>query len=113
MIAGVFFDGRNTRLHQVQIGLNDGMITVTGGGIVRAYPYADARMDEPYAHAPCVLDFIDGARCEVDDPEGKGLLALVLGHDLSDAERLREHWYDVLIAVGLLAVCVLALLWQG
>ena len=112
MIAGVFFDGQNARLHQVQLGLQDGMITVTGKAILRAYPYADARIEDMVDYAPCVLDFIDGARCEIDDAESKSLLAHELGATMMAAQHAREQWIDVLIVVGLLAAGILALLWQ-
>ncbi len=113
MIAGVFFDGRSARLHQVELGLVDGTITVTGGDIARAYQYADTRMDALRPDAPCILDFVDGARCEVDDPEAKGMLATVLGQPAADPDRLREYGCDVLLVLGLFAACTASLLWQA
>lgn len=101
MILANFFDGRSARLHPVELATNGGLLLVSGA-VVREYAYADVRMAEPFDNSPCVLDFADGARCEVAGPEARQALAAALGYRPSRVERWQQHWYGVLLALVLL-----------
>ncbi|MES2128527.1 MAG: M48 family metallopeptidase [Pseudomonadota bacterium] len=102
MITASYFDGRNARLHTVRLTLRDGAFTLIGGDIAKAYGFDEVRMAEPFAHAPCILECQDGARCEVSEPGAKAALAAALGYRPSAVVRWQRHWYAALAALLLL-----------
>lgn len=108
MISANFFDGASARLHAVNLELGHGTIGLAGADIVRSYPFAEARLAEPFAGAAAVLDFADGGRCEIDDPAAKSAIATALGYRKPRVVRWQQHWYGALLAVVLLIVTVLA-----
>jgi Zn-dependent protease with chaperone function len=102
MITANYFDGQSARLHPVELQAVDGALMVMGGAITREYAYPQVSLAEPFAHAPAVLYFADGARCEVSDSAGGRVLADALGYRKSAVMRWQEHWYAALIALVLL-----------
>lgn len=113
MVSAHYFDGASARLHTVGLQLGDGVIALSGDGVSAIYPLTRARMAEPFAQAPCVLDFDDGARCEVSDAAGKAALAAALGYRKSGVVRLQQHWYGALLALVLLAASIGAFVQWG
>ncbi|MGZ8295205.1 MAG: M48 family metallopeptidase [Telluria sp.] len=107
MIPANYFDGRSARLHPVDMALDAGTITLAGPGIARTMPVTSVRLAEPFAGAPLVLDFDDGARCEVEGTEAKAALAAALGYRKSRVVRWQEHWYGALAALVVLVALVL------
>lgn len=113
MISASYFDGANARMHTVVLELRDGLFALTGNGIATAYTYPDTRMAEPFAQAPCVLDFADGARCEVTDAAAKAAIAAALDYRQSGVARLQQHWYGALLTLVLLVASVAAFVQWG
>ncbi len=113
MISASYFDGASARMHTVGLNLDGGVIALSGPGIDAAYPFHEARMAEPFAGSPCVLDFADGARCEVADSAAKAALAAALGYRKSSVVRLQQHWYGALLALLLLAASIGAFVQWG
>lgn len=107
MIPAIYFDGRSARLHPVHISAGEGTITLAGPGIALSCPATDVRLAEPFDGAPLVLDFDDGARCEVDGTEAKLALAAALGYRKSRVVRWQERWYGALAALVVLVALVL------
>jgi Zn-dependent protease with chaperone function len=104
MISATYFDGQTARLHPVELQPADGALRVFGGAITREYAYPEVSLAEPFAHAPAVLYFADGARCEVGDHAGGQALAEALGYRKSAVMRWQQHWYAALLALVLLIV---------
>lgn len=102
MFSASYFDGRSARLHAVELNAGDGVLMVIGAGVARDYAYAQVRLAEPFAHAPAVLYFADGARCEVGDAGARAALAAALGYRASALVRWQQHWYAALLALLLL-----------
>lgn len=108
MISANYFDGLNARLHLVNLELGNGAIGLAGADIVKSYPFSEVALAEPFAGAASVLDFADGARCEIGDPAAKAAVAAALGYRKSRVVRWQERWYGALLAVVLLTATVLA-----
>lgn len=108
MISANFFDGASARLHSVNLTLGDDAIGLAGPDIVRSYRFAETKLAEPFARAAAVLDFADGGRCEIDDPDAKAAVAAALGYRKSRVVRWQQHWYGALLALVLLIVTVMA-----
>lgn len=113
MISASYFDGANLRLHAVDLTLGNGLIAIAGGDVVKSYPYAEARMAEPFAHAPVIVDFADGARCELSDEAAKAAMVAALGFRKSAVMRWQQHWYGALIALVLLVACIVSFVQWG
>jgi predicted Zn-dependent protease len=105
MIAANYFDGRSARLYPVQLLARDGSIAVSGGDIAKVYPVAGVALAEPFAQAPSVLYFNDGARCEVTG-EARAALAAALGYRPSRVVRWQERWRAALAALVLLVALI-------
>jgi Zn-dependent protease with chaperone function len=102
MITANYFDGHSARLHPVQLQPADGALIVMGRAVMREYAYRQVSLAEPFADAPAVLYFADGARCEVSDSAGRQALAHALGYRKSAVMRWQERWYAALLALVLL-----------
>jgi Zn-dependent protease with chaperone function len=102
MISANYFDGQTARLHPVEVQPAEGGLLVRGGAITCDYAYPQVALAEPFANAPAVLYFADGARCEVSDSAGARLLADALGYRRSAVMRWQQHWYAALLALVLL-----------
>jgi predicted Zn-dependent protease len=107
MIAANYFDGRSARLHPVQLLARDGTVAVSGGDIAKLYPAAAVTLAEPFAQAPAVLYFNDGARCEVAG-EARAALAAALGYRPSRVVRWQKRWPAALAALVLLVALIFA-----
>ncbi|MGH8855645.1 MAG: M48 family metallopeptidase [Telluria sp.] len=105
MSAAHYFDGRSARLHVVDLSAADGLIHLRGE-TTRSYPAAAARLAEPFAHAPAVLYFSDGAHAEVADPAMRPLLAAALGYRKPWVVRWQEHTAAVLVALAMLVALI-------
>lgn len=113
MISASYFDGVTLRLHAVDVTLGNGLIAIAGGDIVKSYSYREARMAEPFAQAPVIVDFPDGARCELSDQAGKAAMVAALGFRKSAVMRWQQHWYGALIALALLVASIVAAVQWG
>ncbi|MFL6673060.1 MAG: M48 family metallopeptidase [Massilia sp.] len=107
MTIAHYFDGRTARMHPVDIGAGGGVI-VLSGAVDKVYPATDATIAEPFAHAPLVLYFPDGACCEVPDPAAGHALAAALGYRKSRVVRWQERTWAALLALVLLVLLIAA-----
>ncbi len=103
MIAARFFDGKSARSHQVELASADGKLMLSNAELSLDYPIADVRLVEPFAGAPSVVNFPDGAYCEVSGDGDKQALHLALAFRKSFVMRLQERWVSALCA--LVALC--------
>ena len=105
MITAHYLDGRSARLHPVELYVDDGAVTLRGA-VDKSYPRGEARLAEPFEHAPAVLYFADGARCEVADPQARQALAQALGYRKGPVERWQERTWAALLALVLLVALI-------
>lgn len=107
-----YFDGRNARLHPVRLAVDAGMLLVSGTDLQRSYPLGTVALSEPFAAAPAVLRFGDGASCEVAGDSRQPLLD-ALGYRKSRVVRWQERWPAALLALVLLTALLAALYFRG
>jgi Zn-dependent protease with chaperone function len=111
MLNAHYFDGRSARLHLARLRIADGLIALEGE-VEKTYPVAGTRLAEPFAQAPDVLYFPDGARCEIPGPRQDRLLEALLGHRRSRVVRWQEQVGGALLALALLAALLAwSLIW--
>ena len=107
MIAAHYFDGRNARVHAVELAAGNGVLTLRGD-VDRTYAAAATRIAEPFEHAPLVLYFADGARCEVAGAEPARALRDALGYRATRIVRFTQHTWAALLALVLLVALILS-----
>jgi Zn-dependent protease with chaperone function len=112
MIAANYFDGRSARLHPVRLQVDAGTLRVSAPTFERSYPLDAVALSEPFAAAPAVLRFGDGASCEVTG-DGRRQLLDALGYRKSAVVRWQERWPAALVALVLLAVLLAWLYFRG
>jgi Zn-dependent protease with chaperone function len=112
MISANYFDGRSARLHPVQLQVDAGTLLVRALTFERSYPLDAVALSEPFAAAPAVLRFGDGASCEVAG-DGRSQLLDALGYRKSAVVRWQERWPAALLALVLLVVLLAWLYFRG
>jgi Zn-dependent protease with chaperone function len=112
MIAAHFFDGRNARPHPVRLDVQAGMLLVSAAAFERSYPLGGIALSEPFAAAPAVLRFADGASCEVGG-DGRAQVLDALGYRKSAVVRWQERWPAALLALVVLAALLALLYFRG
>lgn len=112
MITAHYFDGLDARLHPVEIAAG-GAGLLLRGAVERSYPLAGTALAEPFAGAPAVLYFPDGARCEVPDPAAWAALAETLGYRKPLVLRWQEHTRTALACLALLVLLLAATVHWG
>ena len=111
MILAHYFDGLSARLHLVHLDFAGDAISLAGPDLVRSYTFSETTLAEPFARAVGVLDFADGARCEIGDPAATAAIAAIaaaLGYRKSRVVRWQERWYGALLALVFLAATLSA-----
>jgi Zn-dependent protease with chaperone function len=107
MISAHYFDGRHARAHAVEIATAEGLLTLRGD-VERSYEAAATRIAEPFSHAPTVLYFADGTRCEVPGADAGQALREALDYRATRVVRLTRHTWAALAALVLLVALILA-----
>lgn len=101
-ISAQYGNGRSARRHAVTLAAGDGLLCVTGVQIDASYPLATVRLTEPFAHAPGIAYFTDGAHCQIDGADYPALAAM-LGQQPSLVVRWQRHWRVALVSIVALA----------
>ncbi len=109
MMSAHYFDGRSARLHPVRLNVEAGRLLVSAPDFERSYPVGTVSLSEPFAAAPAVLRFADGASVEVAGENRQQLLD-ALGYRKSAVERWQGRWPAALLALVLM-IALLALLY--
>ena len=105
--APITSTARSARLHLAPLRIEDGEIAL-GGEVGKTYRAAETRLAEPFAHAPAVLYFADGARCEIPGPRPDRLLEELLGYRRSAVVRWQDNIRSALLLALALLVALLA-----
>ncbi len=112
MISAHYFDGQTARMFPVSLSLGVDNITLNNEAFNKTYAKADTKLAEPYGFAPLVLDFADGARCEIPVGGDHSAVFDALSYRPSRVEWMQEHWIGALAAlVALIALGIAAYQW--
>lgn len=109
MITANYFDGKSGLGRAVNLVLAHGSLHLTGAKLDRHVHLRHIQLSETFAHAPYVLNFDDGARCEVHAAQDKKALLAMLQYQPSLVQKLQRRWQGALAAVVLM-VAMFALL---
>ncbi|HKC16402.1 MAG TPA: M48 family metallopeptidase [Steroidobacteraceae bacterium] len=107
MVSATYFDGRSTRVHDVELSVVGQDLVVAGTGIDLRVPIAQVRIDERLGRAARRLRLPDGTCCEVRDLEALDGLLSSTAHRDGWVDRMQRHWRSVLLALvafGVVAV---------
>lgn len=96
-IPAVYFDGKTSRRHAVELTVEDGN-AVLDGDVQRTCPLGDLRVSERARHAARKVTFPDGAYLEVLDSPGFNALLAATGHRDSLVVRMQQSWRATLLA---------------
>ena len=99
MLPAMYFDGRTTRVHPVELSMVAADLQVSGAGIDLRVPFADIVIDERLGNAPRKLYFPGGACCEVRDLAALDRLLSTTTHRESWIDRPQHHLGWILGAV--------------
>ena len=112
MIQARYFDGKTSRLHHVELSVEQGIAYVIGD-IRREIPVAELHVSERTRHAARVVTFPDGAYLECSDHERFNALLSATGFQDSIVVRLQHNWRAVAVtAVLMIALLVLSYLFM-
>jgi len=107
-MRATYFDGRTAHAHAVTLAIDDGCLMTSGEGVNRRDPIGAVQISDALGDTRRVLQFVDGASCEVADNEA--FAALLAGHGVtpSRVSVWERSWRPSLIALAVVAVfCVL------
>lgn len=76
-----YFDGRTAHAHAVTLAIDDGNLLVSGEGISRQDPIGAVHVSDILGSTRRVLQFVDGASCEVADNDA--LAAMLAGQGVA------------------------------
>lgn len=107
-ISATYFDGISAFGHEVQLTADADQLFLSGYSATRRYPRSACRMAQPFALAPCVIDFSDGSHCIVPHRERSPLEAM-MHYAPSLVERWQRRWVAALAAV----VAIMMMIWIG
>ncbi|MCH8622843.1 M48 family metallopeptidase [Undibacterium sp. TS12] len=106
MVAGIYFDGKTSRLHHIQLSVQADVLHVVEtdalldqAPVRRSSPLAELRVSERTRHAARKITFPDGAYLEVADKEAFDALLSDTGHSDSLVVRVQQSWRGTLAAL--------------
>lgn len=113
MIPATYFNGRDGKLHRVDLNFGRGVIDVVAPEFIKRFHRRAARLREPFAGAPCIVEFADGSRCEVDEAEARRRLLKAMPYRKSFVQRCQDRWWGVLLAAAGMVLILLFAYFQG
>ena len=113
MIPATYFNGRDGKLHYVDLHFGRGVIDVVAPEFIKRFQRRAARMREPFADAPCIVEFADGSRCEVIETEARRKLMKAMPYRKSLVQRCQERWWGVVLAAAGMVLILLFAYFQG
>lgn len=103
-----YFDGRSSAARPVRLQALHQMLLVRGEGIERRERLQDLRIGERLGSAPRLIEFADGASCEVAEGEALHRWLDVLGHRDRTVDRAQRSLRIALAALVLVALAGVA-----
>jgi len=80
-MRATYFDGRTAHAHPVTLAIDDGNLLVSGEGISRQDPIGAVSVSDVLGSTLRVLQFVDGASCEVADNDA--FATMLAGHGVA------------------------------
>jgi len=108
MVAANYYDGLSAKTHKVVLSLEGNWLTVSSEAIDRRDPLVNLRISEPMGAAPRLIQFQDGAHCEVYDHAG--FTELLAGSSYRDSwvVRIQRRWRWAIVAVVISTTAIAA-----
>ncbi|GGC66217.1 M48 family metallopeptidase [Undibacterium terreum] len=100
MISAYYFDGHCGRQHLVTLSVAGGNILLSGPDVTKTESVAQARLEEPFQHAPGILHFADGSHCELASAEDQQFLMRAMKYLPGRVARWQGRWPVALLAVA-------------
>ena len=111
-VEAIYFDGNSARGHRVVLDMQDGRLRVHGETIQREAAADEYSVSDRLGNTPRLIQFNDGARCEIADQAGLESLLQEAGIATSWVGHLESRWRYALSALLVtLAVVAIAYLW--
>ena len=103
-MRATYFDGRTAHAFPVTLSIDDGNLVVSGEGVSRRDPMGAVNVSDVLGSTPRVLQFVDGASCEVTDNDA--FAAFIAGHTVapSRVSGWERSWRPAVFALVLVAV---------
>jgi Zn-dependent protease with chaperone function len=103
-MRATYFDGRTAHAHPVTLAIDDGNLLVSGEGISRQDPIGAVNVSDVLGSTRRVLQFVDGASCEVADNEA--FATMLAGHGVapSRVSGWERSWRPALAALVIVLV---------
>jgi Zn-dependent protease with chaperone function len=108
-VEATYFDGRHSTAHSVRVAFTSPLIVVEGEGFSRSATLHDVTVTEPLGTAPRLIQFRDGAFCEI---EGASPLWTLLDSQSLEPHRV-SRWQGNLRWVVVSALLFVAGLYAG
>ena len=99
-----YFDGRTAHAHPVTLAIDDGNLVVSGEGINRQDPIGAVNVSDVLGSTRRVLQFVDGASCEVSDNETFAALLAGQGLAPSRVSAWERSWRPAVAALVIVLV---------
>ena len=112
MMTAHYFDGRSARLHPADR-REAGQLQWSTPSFERSYRLDAVTLAEPFAAAPAVLRFADGASCEVAGRRCAARAAGGVGYRKSRVMLWQERWPPALLALVLLMALLALVYFRG
>jgi Zn-dependent protease with chaperone function len=104
-MRATYFDGRTAHAHPVTLAIDNGNLLVSGEGISRQDPIGAVNMSDVLGSTFRVLQFVDGASCEVADNDAFATMLAGQGLSPSRVSAWERSWRP---ALGALVIVLLA-----
>ena len=107
-MRATYFDGRTAHAYGVSLSIDDGNLVVFGEGVNRRDPIGAVDVSDVLGSTKRVLQFVDGASCEVGDNDAFAALLGAQGVAPSRVSGWERSWRPAIAALMLVLVfCVL------
>lgn len=99
-----YFDGRTAHAHLVTLAMQDGNLLVFGEGVSRQDPLGAVNVSDVLGSTRRVLQFVDGASCEVSDNDAFAAMLAGQGVAPSRVSGWERSWRPALAALVIVLV---------
>jgi Zn-dependent protease with chaperone function len=103
-MRATYFDGRTAHAHPVTLAIDDGNLLVSGEGISRQDPIGAVNVSDVLGSTFRVLQFVDGASCEVADNDAFATMLAGQGVAPSRVSAWERSWRPALAALVIVLV---------
>ncbi|HEU4664497.1 MAG TPA: M48 family metallopeptidase [Dokdonella sp.] len=109
----LYFDGRSSRAHAVEVAFDGAEVELCGDGVARREPVSALRITPRLGRTPRTLLFADGAQLVLDDAADLDAAFASADRVQSWVDRIERHWRAVALAAAISVVAGALLLQFG